>query len=403
MASCRWSAKRLFSAAAMLLTVALLPGPAVVGQSPRSPAGEVLFNEDFESGLGRWSFPFGSGHGLVQTGDEHETALAMETVGAPVYALVTGSETWGDVRIEGDVLFRDDDHNYLGFIYRYRDDGRRIDFGSLYIKGNGGYVQANEHADTNVGRTVQPEIRATLEGSRTVNIGAWQRFALEVRGAVAHLYVGDMEQPVVTMPPAATREGGFGFKPRNPGAGVWIDNLVVRPIRRLTYDGPPRPDPAYRPNDWLTDWEVLGPLGGHSLAVETVADGTPDHVVDGERRVRWRAAPADHRGAVLTGRVVEFRGNRHVAYYRTTVHSDAARTALLRTSTADDLAIWVNGTFVGFAARQGFAWWDALHNDDHAPVRASLPLRSGSNEIVVRVVGGVYATGGFYLAVDDVR
>ena len=67
-------------------------------------------------------------------------------------------------------------------------------------KGNGSYVQANLHSDTNVGRTLYPEMRAALEGPRAIVIGAWQRFALEVVGSEAHFYVGDMSTPAMTLP-----------------------------------------------------------------------------------------------------------------------------------------------------------------------------------------------------------
>ena len=82
------------------------------------------------------------------------------------------SADWDGVRLEGEVLFPDDDHNYLGFIYGYQRTGDRIDFGSLYIKGNGSYVQGNTHRDTNVGRTYLPEARTDLVGPHAITIGA---------------------------------------------------------------------------------------------------------------------------------------------------------------------------------------------------------------------------------------
>lgn len=39
------------------------------------------------------------------------------------------------------MLFPTDEQNCLGLIYDQRDDGRRIDMGSLCIKGNGSCVQ----------------------------------------------------------------------------------------------------------------------------------------------------------------------------------------------------------------------------------------------------------------------
>lgn len=389
--------------AAAVLALGVAPGLKAQDRPAPLEGGALLFSDDFESGLGNWTFPYGSGHAIV--GTRGERALRLETEGLPVLALMNGSETWGDVRIEGRVLFPDDDHNYLGFIYRYTSGDGRIDFGSLYIKGNGSYLQANPHHDTNVGRTLYPELRTDLRGRGAIRIGQWQTFALEVVGAEAHLYVGDMVTPAMTMPAFASpmgAEGAFGFKPRNPGAGVLIDDIRVTSIPSLGYDGPPVPDIAYDRTSHTTDWNVLGPLTGHAPVVEAAT--APDlgrRVVVGSRTYRWRSLEADPRGSVVTGRVVDFRGDDRVAYFHAEVPSDEDRAVELQFSTVDDLAIWVNGFFRGFAGRQGYAWSDAGSNPDHAPVRTRVTLRAGANHILVRVVGGTYATGGFFLRIVD--
>jgi hypothetical protein len=99
---------------------------------------------------------------------------------------------------------------------------------------------------------------------------------------------------------------------------------------------------------------------------------------------------------VVTGRLVDFHGPRTVTYLRTTVAAAADREGVLEFSTADDLAVWVNGVFQAFVARQDAAWFDFPQNPAHAPRRMRVPLLAGTNEVVVRVRGGVYATGGFF-------
>ncbi|NNF14862.1 MAG: hypothetical protein HKN72_16665 [Gemmatimonadetes bacterium] len=386
-----------------LLTMVLTPG--VDGQQPRVPdeGSTPLFADDFESGLTGWRFPYGSGHVVVEY--EGNRALRLETASLPVLAVVVGSDSWGDVRIEGRVLFSDDEHNYLGFIYRYGVDDGRIDFGSVYIKGNGSYLQANPHYDTNVGRTVYPELRADLTGRRAIRIGEWQTFALEVVGAEAHLYVGDLNTPAMTLPASASPrgpQGSFGFKPRNPGAAVLIDDIRVTDLREFRHQGPRIPDAPYDRPEHATEWNVLGPLTRHAPDVETAsATDLRRSVASGGRVFRWRPFEADERGAVVTGRVVDFRGDDRVAYFHTAVESDTERVAELHLSTVDDLAIWVNGVFVGFAARQAYAWWDAGSNPEHPPLRSRVTLQPGTNHVIVRVVGGTYATGGFFLRVVD--
>lgn len=379
---------------------------------PTTKRDSTLFEEDFEGGLDHWTFPRGRGHRLVDTGDpDHGRALALRTVTRPVYALVEGSEGWADVRIEGSVLFPGDEHNYLGFIYRFVEDERRLDFGSVYIKGNGSYVRVNPHRDMNVGRTLYEEYRTPLEGNAAIRIGEWQRFTLEVVGDDAHLYVGSSAEPVLTFSGyqrphrsastaagsvAGRTTGAFGFKPRNPGGEVWIDDIRVEAIDGFSYRGPPRPDVGWAPETLLGDWRVLGPL---TRMAPTVEDGPFDPGLtlrDDGRTLVWEPFPTDERGAVVTGRVTEHRGPRRVAYFHTTVSAERAGAAILEFGTVDDVAIWFNDGFIGYGPGERLAWWDMLSNPEHQGLRALVELREGENHLVLRVVGGHYGSGGFF-------
>ena len=370
--------------------------------SVEGQAGTVLFEDDFEGGLGLWTFPHGSGHELVASGDPgHRTVLSLQTYDRIVVALMRGSEGWGDVRIEGDVLFPEDEHNYLGFVYRYSEVGGRTDLGSLYIKGNGSYIRANPHHDLNVGRTLYEEVRTPLTGEAAIEIGTWQRFALEVVGSDAHLYVGDMDVPQITFPFFEGDQGAFGFKPRNPGGAVWIDALRVTHIDGFSYAGPPLPDIAYETDGMVVDWQVLGPLTQSYAEIETSPFDGDLALRDGDRTVRWRPFETDRRGAVLTGKVTDYEGPRRVAYFHATVTSDTDREVPFGLSTVDNLSLWINGRFLGFLPRSNTAWWDFRTNEEHGGVRGSVQLRAGENHILVRVMGGTYATGGFFMSVGE--
>ena len=121
-----------------------------------------------------------------------------------------------------------------------------------------------------------------------------------------------------------------------------------------------------------------------------------DRVAQHPSSAAWTKFATDDRGAVVTGRVVDYHGRRTVAYFRTGMESAAAADAELQISTADDLAVWVNGRFESFVSRQDAAWFDFSSNKAHAPRRVPLTLNAGRNEIVLRVRGGVYASGGFF-------
>lgn len=378
----------------------------VLGGSPAAASGQtaptdLLFLDEFSRGLERWHFPHGRGEALVDGGSDRGAVLQLRTVDQQVYALMEGSEGWGDVRIEGMVSFPEDRHNYLGFIYRWVDDGRRIDFGSLYIKGNGSYAQANPHNDTNVGRTLYPETQVDLTGNRAIMIGEWKSFALEVVGGDAHLYVGDMDTPALTLVGRHAERGAFGLKPRNPGARVLIDDIRVWAIDGFSHQGPPIPDPAYDRDAFVTEWSVLGPLT-RSLPVGVEGIFDPELMVqDDGRSVSWRPLATDHRGAVVTGAVTEHRGSRRVAYFHTVIESARGGNVPLLLSSTDDLSIWVNGVYRGAYPRQDQAWWDSASNPEHRPARVFVTLEPGANDLVLRTAGGVYAAGGFYLAVQE--
>jgi hypothetical protein len=383
---------------ASIALCAVQPSQAVA-QAARS--GEALFHDDFESGLDRWFFPKGQGHELVDSGDPaHGTVLSLQTQNRIVVALIEGSEDWGNVRLEGFVQFPEDVHNYLGFVYRYDEAPDRTDFGSVYIKGNGSYIRANPHEDMNVGRVLYDEMRTPLEGEAAIVIGEWQRFALEVVGSEAHLYVGDMSRPQFTFPYFEGERGAFGFKPRNPGGAVWVDDLRVTPIDGFSYTGPPIPDIAYDLEGLVTDWHSLGPLTRFHPEVETSPFDAGLRVSDGGESMGWEAFRADPRGAVRTGTVTQYEGDRRVAYFHATVMAEEAGEAALGLSTADDVTLWINGRSLGFITRSNAAWHDFRTNEDRRGVRGSVPLVEGENHILVRVVGGTYATGGFFMSVE---
>lgn len=374
------SARRALAALAACVAAAALPA----AQS------RVLFTDDFEAGLDRWQI---TGGAYVQVrpagGDAHGRVMVLEP-GGDVLALIKGSEQWGAIRLEGDVLFPTPEDNYLGVAYNYRRRGSRDDFGLIYIKGNDSYLQVNPHRDFNVSRTLYPEGRVNLAGAAAIVTGTWQRFAVEVVGANAHFYVGDLTTPQLTFGLFEHTQGAVGLQPRSVGGPVWVDNVRVTAIDRLSYDGPARPNIAYAADALLTDWQVAGPFAQtRDEAARNPADAS----------IAWSPFPTDARGAVVTGRVVDYHGPNAVAYFRTTVNVGIGGPATLELSTVDDLAIWINGRFHWFVPRAGAAWHDIGRNPARASQRIPIALVSGGNDIVVRVRGGVYASGGFFARV----
>jgi len=363
--------------------------------------GTLLFSDDFEGSLSGWDVTDPAAFRTVESADpDHGRVLEMAPAHAQQKALVRGSERWGAYRVEGEVLFPDDRNNYLGIIYNYVEADGRADFGSLYIKGNGSYIRANPRRDWNPGRMLYEELRVPLVGPDRIEAGRWKAFAFEVRGRDCHFYVGDMTTPKITFDLFEGDSGAVGFKPRVVGGSTWLDNVRVRAIDALSYSGPSLPRVSYDPAGVVTDWRVLGPLTHAHLDLERHADPGTEGVVENGRAAAWRAGPVDRRGAVVTSRVVDFIGPRTVAYLLATVDVPAGARRRLVLSSIDDMALWLDGTFLGYVGRDALAWHDVGVNPEHEPTDW-IDLEPGTHRVLVRVRGGVYAAGGFFARVVE--
>jgi len=362
----------------------------IVSNNLVSAQSRSLFTDDFERGLDAWDIYGSDGVSVMPSGDPTHGHVMVLRPNGDVHALIKGSEQWGGVRIDGDALFPTNRQSYLGFLYNFQRRGGRMDFGNIYLKGNGSYLQVNPHRDYNVGRTLYPELVAMLTGEDSVRIGEWLQFRFEVIGPECHVYIGDMKEPKIVFAELELRDGALGLQPRSVGDSVWIDNVSVSAIDGFGYTGPRVPEVEYVPGELLTDWEVLGPL-----------EETADAAARGSGVYTWRPYDTDSRGAVVTGRIVDAHGPHRVAYFRTTIHSERGRTGILHFSTIDDLSIWVNGRFHWFLDRGSRAWHDFGRNADHQGQRIPVDLIEGTNTIVVRVLGGIYATGGFFVRSEE--
>lgn len=369
----------------------------VIAASGRRPAASVAaaqvgFEDNFEHGMGHWEPSAPARIRTIASGDPaHGQVLLLEPDGDDIYALIKGTDRWSGARLEGDVRFPTAESNLLGVIYNFQRSGDRADFGAVYIKGNDSYLQANPQHDFNVSRTLYPEFNVPLTGSAAIVTGRWQHFKVEVVGSMCHFYVGDMTTPRMMFPFFEGTRGSLGLHPRSVGGPVWVDNVRWAPLAALSYGGPPAPPVSYARETMLTAWDVAGPFTrvNDAIARKPAAHG------------QWRPLAADQRGAVVTATVTDFHGERTVAYLRARLTSAAERTAVLHFSTADDLALWVNGRFAWFIQRDGAAWYDFATNPKHASQKIPVDLVKGTNDIVIRVRGGAYATGAFFVRLDE--
>ena len=360
------------------------------------------FSEDFETNLSAWTITNNRSVTRVNSNDpDHNFVMCLKPDGN-ISALIKDSEHWGSMRIEGELFFPDSTDSYLGFIYNYRKNKSREDFGLLYLKGNGSYIRANPWRDGNVSRLLYEEYKTNLRGNQSIQIRKWHRFKMEVVENECHLYIGNMSIPKITFNLFEHNSGSVGFQPRVVGGEVWIDNIKVSSIPRLSYRGKDIPDIHYQPEKLIVQWEVIGPFRKPHAKIERSFWG--DTIVVDGKIWSWEPFDVDARGAVVTGKVTQYEGAHTVAYFRTFLDSDEDKSVQVHFSSTDELALYVNGWDYGRVYRDGYlwtdndwnAWYDFWKNPKHAGSVEEIPLLKGRNQIVIRVRNGQFASGGFF-------
>jgi len=88
------------------------------------------------------------------------------------------------------------------------------------------------------------------------------------------------------------------------GDPVWIDNVTVSSIARLSYTAPDVPNIVYETDSLLAD---IGSLARPAVEIERAADAEQSHVRTDDETSSWRNFETDARSAVVTGKVVEYR------------------------------------------------------------------------------------------------
>ncbi len=367
----------------------------------------ISFFDDFEKGLNKWTVTNPAKIKIIDSGNlSHNNVMALFPGGSNIFALIRNSDNWTNYKIEGDLLFPENSHNYLGFMYNYNISGTRDDYGCIYIKGNSSYIRVNPHRDAQVSRTIYEEYRTQLSGRSAIIIGEWKHFKAEIIEQVCHFYVEDMETPKITFNYFEYSSGAVGFEPRVYGSECWIDNISVESIGAFAYKGGILPSNInYNPEQFLTEWDVIGPFRQSVKNIENDWSLSEEVFESGNTQYRWKSFKADGRGCVVTGKTLEFGSRKKLAYYHTKINSDTDKRVRLIFSTTDALTIWMNGKFNGELQPTYFAWYDFLDNPDHKGGEIYVELKKGINHLMILVegVGQKYTGDGFFAHVDSLN
>jgi hypothetical protein len=366
---------------------------------------KIFFMDDFGQGISidKWDLINSPKIQVVESNDPNHGKVLSLHPGAPVHALIKGSGSWAGIKIEGDVLFPEDEHNYMGLIYNYNVRGTRVDYGCIYIKGNGSYIRVNPHRDYQVSRTIYEEYKTVLSGNSAIIIGKWQHFKAEVMGSICHFYVGDMETPKVTFRFFEFSSGRLGFEPRIYGSHCWLDNITVRSIDEFSYKGPILPPHIlYKPRRLISKWDVIGPFRRRKAEIEKDPYSPGKVYPVYKRQYTWKPFNVDGRGCVVSGRIFEFAGQKWLAYFHSEIFADRKKTVKIQFSTTNGLTVWLNGHPVGEVEPTYNAWYDFWENPAHKGGELEVKLEEGVNHLLIRAkgVGRKYSGDGFFAHID---
>lgn len=365
---------------------------------------ERILADDFERGIDNWQVDDPMSFRIISSGDTtHKNVLSLSPNQTAQCVLLKNSANLNGIRIEGEVLFPTNGHNYFGLVYNYNKTDDRVDFGCLYVKGNDSYIRVNPHRDGNASRALYEEYKTDFEGDEKIERNTWYPFKAEVIDSVCHFYFHNMDVPKVTFSLHEFSSGSIGFKPRFAGDEVWIDNVTLTSVNDFGYHGIQKPERIqYRPESMLTDWYSLGPLKSRSITTENgAADFEKDLVIDGQT-YRWEKFETDGRGCVVVGKVSRYSNVYKNCYFATTVQSDEQTESVLKVSSLNDVMVWVNNAYAGEIQKQQYVWYDFNVNENHKGEELNINLVKGANDILFFVRGGNYSGDGFYACIEGI-
>jgi hypothetical protein len=222
----------------------------------------------------------------------------------------------------------------------------------------------------------------------------WFHLRLEVKGAQARFFAGDMEKPAleVTDLKSGVQRGRIGLAVLT--GETFFSNFEVHPAP----DAPWERRPPAMPPGTLTKWTISPVMD--ALARDVERPLSADEIA----RMTWRDVEAEPPGPVVLSRYVEAPHPRvafatdfskrlepqpgtKVLYARTIIESDRDQVRKLALGYSDEVSVFLNGAIL-FRGRSAQNFRDPgflgiMDADDDA---VWLPLRKGKNELMLAVV-----------------
>ena len=213
----------------------------------------------------------------------------------------------------------------------------------------------------------------------------WTHVRILFAGPQAEIYVGDMENPVLTVGETLGdgEPGSVGVK-TGEFAPAWFSNFRFQPMDSPPIRGKARP-PEPPPPGLIPSWSVSDAFPEGSL------DGRATLAPEDLAARRWTTLPIERSGLANLARIQGVKLRDNTVFARATLISDREELKQLDFGFSDRVRVYLNGRLLyrgNDTARSrdyrflgSIGWWDTLY----------LPLRQGPNEILLAVteeVGG---------------
>jgi hypothetical protein len=290
---------------------------------------------------------------------------------------------------------------FFGIQFRIGEDGRNAEW--IYLRQHkSGLPDALQYTPVlNTGLNWQIYNGPGFTGAVDIPKDAWFHLRLEVAGAQAKLYVGNMDKPALVMSDlkSGIQKGQVALAVL--AGATYFSNFEIR----STPDAPWRRQPPPMPPGTLTRWSLSPSYDALERNLERpLAAAESD-------RIAWQDVEAEAPGFVVINR---YRDSPHprvsfandfskrldpqpgmkVVYARTRIDSDRDQVKKLYVGYSDDASVFLNGKilFRGRSA-QNFRDPGFLGIVDPENDAVYLPLKKGSNELMLAVseLGGGWA------------
>jgi hypothetical protein len=263
---------------------------------------------------------------------------------------------------------------------------------------------------------VRPETRTTLQYAALIDgmsiwdlsdeyqAGAiiyqnkWNHVKLVVSGKQMKAYVNDMNRPSLVVPELEGRRESGGI---SLTGNVIYANLVIKPDATEGLSPEPGYISTYNDTRYLRSWmvspqkdfpfgkEVVMPLP--SMYGSLNASDLPDSAA------QWSKIEAESRAIVNLSRIYGHKPNdaRRIAWLKTTIESDRDQEKTLRLGFSDEVWVFVNGA-IAFVDKNYFGTPEQKLSGARCIIENSalkLPLRKGTNEILIGVANYFYGWG----------